>query len=142
MCASQPMTRVPYQRSQRVIVWPLGLLPLLLAFAAYRVSSQHIASVEATLATDEFIRSVDEALSAVQQAEAGQRGYLLTGSAEYLTPFTEGKARIERQWPRVAASAARNGAQGNITQLHTLIEQKISELQETIDLRQKASLAA
>jgi signal transduction histidine kinase len=136
------MTRVPYQRSQRVIIWPLGLLPLLLAFAAYRVSSQHIASVEATLATDEFIRSVDEVLSTVQQAEAGQRGYLLTGGPEYLTPFTEARGRIKEEWAKVAASAARNGAQGNITQLHRLIEQKMSELQETIDLRQRAGLVA
>jgi signal transduction histidine kinase len=135
------MKRVPYQRSQRVVIWPLGLLPLLLAFAAYRVSSQHVASVEATLATDEFIRNVDEVLSTVQEAEAGQRGYLLTGEAQYLSPFTEAKAKLQARWPRVAASAARNGAQEQIGRLHALIEQKIAELQDTVDLRQKAGLA-
>ncbi len=136
------MPRVPYQKGQRIIVWPLALLPLVLAFAAYHVSSQHVASVEATLATDEFIRNIDELLSTVQNAEAGQRGYLLTGRAEYLAPFTEAKLRLRSRWPKVETGAALNGVpRAKTAELKRLIDQKMAELEETIDLRRRVGLA-
>jgi signal transduction histidine kinase len=136
------MKRVPYQKGQRIIVWPLALLPLVLAFAAYHVSSQHVASVEATLAADEFIRNLDELLSTVESSETGQRGYLLTGDAQYLTPFIEGRVNLRSQWAKVSAGAARNGVpHANTAKLHALIEQKMAELQETIDLRKRVGLA-
>ena len=132
----------PYQKGQRIIVWPLALLPLLLAFVAYRISSQHVAGVEATLATDEFIRSIDDVLTTVQDAETGQRGYILTGEAQYLRPFTEAKKKFETQWPQIADRAARNGAQTKVAELHLLIERKMAELQETVDLRRRTGLAS
>lgn len=136
------MKRVPYQKGQRIIVWPLALLPLVLAFAAYHVSSRHVATVEATLATDEFIRNLDELMSTIESSETGQRGYLLTGDSQYLTPFSQGKAKLQSQWSKVDRGAARNGVpHAQTAELHALIERKMSELQETVDLRQKAGLA-
>ncbi len=136
------MKKVPYQKGQRIIVWPLALLPLVLAFAAYHVSSQHVTTVEATLATDEFIRNLDELLSTVESSETGQRGYLLTADSEYLTPFIQGKAKLRSQWAKVDIGAARKGVpHEQVAELHALIERKMGELQETVDLRQKAGLA-
>jgi hypothetical protein len=46
------MTRPLLRRSQSSLIW-LGVLPLLHAFVAYTVSTQHVNSVEQTLATSD-----------------------------------------------------------------------------------------
>ncbi len=137
------MKKSSLQRSQRFIVW-LGILPLLLAFVAYRTSSQHVASVEATLSTDEFIRKLDELLSTIRDAETGQRGYLLTGQDRYLAPFLTAKANLQAKRSDIAVLASRNGVpRQDIANLNSFVDAKMAELQLTIDLQQahKASAA-
>ncbi len=124
-----------FQRSQRFLVW-LGILPLLLAFASYRASSQHIASVAATLATDEFIRRLDELLSTLQDAETGQRGYLLTGQQRYLDPFSDAQEDLPLRLAQMEVLATRNGIpRQQVAKLHRLVDQKMSEMRKTVDLR-------
>ncbi len=43
--------------------------------------------------TNEVITTVDEMRIAMQSAETGQRGYLLTGRTDYLTPYRDAIAR-------------------------------------------------
>lgn len=127
--------KVLFQRSQRFLIW-LGILPLVLAFVSYRRSSEHIASVKATLATDEFIRRLDELLSTVQDAETGQRGYLLTGQQRYLEPFFDAEADLPSRLAQMEVLADRNGIpRQEVAELHKDVEQKMAELRTTIDLR-------
>lgn len=136
------MHRATFRRTQRFILW-LGLLPLLLAWFAYSTSSAHVRSVEATLATQHFIRNLDELLSAIQDAETGQRGYLLTGQDRYLDPFHHALAILPKQLASLDTLAAANGVSPRqISQLRVLIDQKVSELELTIHLRQKSVQAA
>lgn len=131
---SKSKSRMP-PRSQHLVIW-LGLIPLLLAIAAYRTSSEHVASVAATLSTDEFIRKLDELLSTVQDAETGQRGYLLTDENEYLTPFTEAAANVERRLADIEARCQRNGVSPILQrELRQAIGAKMAELRETLELR-------
>ncbi len=134
-------TRMP-PRSQRLVIW-LGLIPLLLAIAAYRTSSQHIASVAATLSTDELIRKLDELLSTIQDAETGQRGYLLTGQNQYLSPFTDADTNIRHKLEDVEARASRNGIPSELQQqLRQAVIGKMGELRETLELRRTKGSAA
>ncbi|MBV9301852.1 MAG: CHASE3 domain-containing protein [Acidobacteriaceae bacterium] len=136
------MNILPHRSSQRLVIWPLGLLPILLAFAAYKTGSQHLESARATLSTTELIRSLDQLFSTLQDAETGQRGYLLTGEDQYLTPFESAKLRLPGQLSTLDRSAGRNGVpQSQMRELRRLIDSKMSELQETIDLRRTAGLA-
>lgn len=129
------------RRSQNLIIW-LGILPLLLASVAYRTSSQHVHSVQQTLSTVNFIQQLDELLSIMQDAETGQRGYLLTGQDRYLAPFKDAQASLPRMLAAVDSNAARHGVtQAQLTPLHTYIEQKMAELRKTVDLRRNAGLA-
>ncbi len=80
------MKRGALRPNPDVLLW-LGILPLVLAIMAYRTSSEHVRSVEQTLAMDDLIQRLDEVLSTMQDAETGQRGYLLTGQAQYRTRF-------------------------------------------------------
>ena len=136
------MKRGLFGKTQRLIIW-LGLLPLLLAYVAYRTSSEHVASVEATLSTAQFIRRLDELLSTIEDAETGQRGYLLTGEERYLAPFQEAKARLPQRLAEINALAAHNHvSMQNVEELQQLIQAKMEELNKTIDLKQHQSLAA
>jgi CHASE3 domain sensor protein len=51
----------------------------------------------------------------LQAAEAGQRGYLLTGQPEYREPFEQAQAQLEPQLSRIRAFFADDAAsQGNV----------------------------
>ncbi len=129
------MKRLLLQRSQRFIIW-LGVLPAVLGFVAYRTNSQHVASVEATLSTDNFIRRLDELLSTVQDAETGQRGYLLTGQDQYLGPFLTAQNQLNGRLAQVDTLAARNGVpREEMSRLHHVFNLKMTELEKTVTLR-------
>jgi signal transduction histidine kinase len=128
------MKKLLRQRSQPFIIW-LGILPILLALAAYRTSSQHVASVEATLSTDDFLRRLDELLSTIQDAETGQRGYLLTSDDAYLMPFRDAQSQLNDRLSHIDTLATRNGVgPEDLARLRDLVGRKMAELQRTIAL--------
>ncbi len=130
-------------RTQNFIIW-LGILPLLLAAGAYRTNSQNIKAVAATLSTNEFIQRLDELLSTVQDAETGQRGYILTGKQQYLQPFVDAEARLAERLSALDRLCKTNGVdRSEERQLGGLVHDKMSELSQTIALKKqgKAALA-
>lgn len=130
------------ERSRYLNIW-LGCLPGLLAFAAYTISTEHVESVKATLATDRFVVAVVQLLSTVKDAETGQRGYLLTGQDEYLAPYRKALQVIHERLARTEVEASANGVpQQQVRQMHALVMKKLDELRLTIDLRQSNGLAA
>lgn len=136
------MTRPLLRRSQSSLIW-LGILPLLLAFVAYQISSQHVRSVEQTLSTADFIQKLDQLLSTVQDAETGQRGFLLTGEASYLMPYTEATSALATRLSQVTASAPAHGiALNTVAELTRVVQAKMAELQHAVDLRRTAGFAA
>lgn len=135
------MNRGLLQKTQRFIIW-LGLLPLVLAFVAYRTSSQHVASVETTLSTDDFLRRLDELLSIIQDAETGQRGYLLTGEDRYLAPFSEAKSNLPQKLSQIEALARKRVSRENAAALRNAITDKMAEMEKTLDLRRQQGLTA
>lgn len=119
---------------QRLIIW-LGVLPLILTLAAYRTSSAHVESVQETLATGEFLRKLDELLSSVQDAETGQRGYLLTEQELYLQPFAEAAVSIPPLLSEVEVLGRRHGVPiATLRDLRAKVMAKLAELQMTVDL--------
>jgi signal transduction histidine kinase/ActR/RegA family two-component response regulator len=76
--------------------------------------------------------------SAVQDTETGQRGYLLTGQAVYLGPFTQAKARLSALQSKVRALTADNPVQrARLTELDALIAAKVGELDRSVALRRQ-----
>jgi PAS domain S-box-containing protein len=82
-------------------------------------------------------------LSNLQDAETGQRGYLLTGKESYREPFQSAlreQLAIRRTLRLLSAS---NAAQQAILEtVDRLVEAKFSELQQTMELRRTAGLDA
>jgi signal transduction histidine kinase/CheY-like chemotaxis protein/CHASE3 domain sensor protein len=92
------------------------------------------------------ITSLDALLSTMQDAETGQRGFVLTGEEKYLTPYNNALAEVEPRIEAVTTLTRDNQTQqARIPSLRRHIDAKLAELKQTIDLRrgkgQEAALA-
>jgi signal transduction histidine kinase len=79
----------------------------------------------------------------ILEAESGQRGYLITGRKEYLTPYTGALASISASLAAIDIYFGAPDEQRELVkQLHTLTETKLSELSETIRLHDEGKVYA
>ena len=89
----------------------------------------------------EVIIALDELLSSMQDAETGQRGFLLTNNEKYLEPYNSAVMAIPPKLDEIAQLTSDNPAQKpRITALKLHIGAKLAELKETIDLRRTQGL--
>jgi CHASE3 domain sensor protein len=80
--------------------------------------------------------SVARAFSLLQDAETGQRGYLLTGEDAYLEPFTRAAAEIDSELENLSQFVADvPGERQDVVALRAVADDKLAELRQTIDLR-------
>lgn len=93
--------------------------------------------------THEVLEKLEHVLSALKDAETGQRGFILTGEERYLEPYNSAAGEIQKDIDAVASLTWDNPEQQqNIEQLKKLTHDKLEELQETIELRRKAGMGA
>jgi methyl-accepting chemotaxis protein len=82
-------------------------------------------------------------LSELKDAETGQRGYLLTGNDTYLEPWEAASRKIKGTFTEVVNRTADNPSQQRrLASLSPLIDSKLAELKETIELRRTQDLEA
>lgn len=75
------------------------------------------------------------------RAESSQRGYLLTGQEDYLAPFAPATADLKKALDDIANLVSDNPQQIHaLATLRALLLQKLTELQQTIDLRKTGRL--
>src|ERR1700744_5041841 len=92
----------------------------------YRTQTQDRDRARQTSATQLPLAQV---LSLLQDAETGQRVYLLTGSDIYLRPFTEAQTTLSRALERLGAQVSATTAQAQaFGELQSLARQKLAEL--------------
>jgi len=84
-----------------------------------------------------------ELLAELQEAESGQRGYLLTRNESYLAPYVAATAKIDANFQRLApaASVLERGPE-RLAHLKLLSDAKRAEMQQTIDLLKSRDQAA
>ncbi|MHC5851833.1 response regulator [Nostoc sp.] len=76
-------------------------------------------------------------------AETGQRGYIVTGEQRYLEPYNTAIQVVNQKVRELQRLTADNpNQQSRLDILQPLIDQKLAELQETIDLRQNQGFEA
>lgn len=84
------------------------------------------------------ISGIDGVLIRLQDAETGQRGFIITGSPDYLAPFEAGQRDLDDTMARLRSLMADNPAQTErLQRLHRLAQEKLAELSETIAIREK-----
>jgi PAS domain S-box-containing protein len=90
---------------------------------------------------DAVVAHTNALLSDVKDAETGQRGFLLTGKDSYLEPYRESSSRIRTEFSALQG-VVNSSEGGRLRALNKLVEEKLGELQHTIDLRTERGFAA
>ncbi|PHQ78513.1 MAG: hypothetical protein COB66_08765 [Coxiella sp. (in: Bacteria)] len=86
--------------------------------------------------THKVLDGLHKILSLLQDAETGQRGFLITGEQRYLAPYVAALPAIKKEIAHVKAlTSDNNNQQERITELTPLVTAKLEELNETIVLR-------
>jgi len=112
----------------------LGFVVLLSAvFGVAWVAERQARAFEAVRQAQEVENGLYRMLSLMQDAETGQRGYLLTSNPLYLAPYNAALAEVAAQRDRLARDLASDPDQIRALEgLSQLIEAKIAELRQTV----------
>lgn len=91
--------------------------------------------------SQDVITALTRILSSAQDAETGQRGFLLTNDPRYLQPYTAATQAIPARIAEITRLTDDNPLQqARIAQLKTHVAGKLAELRETIELRRTRGL--
>jgi two-component sensor histidine kinase len=119
----------------------VGLAASLLALAlviAQTVVAQQDARLRAMNEGDTLL-ALNDMMSAMLNAETGQRGYMLTGKHDYLTPYSSAKQRRDRAMMRLRAVSEKNPEAGfpqALARLEAMTEAKFDEMDRSVALVQ------
>jgi methyl-accepting chemotaxis protein len=93
--------------------------------------------------THEVIATLEKVLSALQDAETGQRGFIITGDESYLEPYNRGSENAEVQRKHLAELVSDNPRQSARAEaLGPIILERVSALANSIEVRRKQDFAA
>lgn len=127
----------------RKLVLQIGM-PTLLALMAWNayLAVSHLKGMQKiavlTMESAAIQAELSGVLNDLTDMETGQRGFLLSGDATYLQPYSQAKARIATDFVALRAGLARRRQpeQSLESQLESLAGSKRAEMQRTINLRQ------
>jgi CHASE3 domain sensor protein len=120
-------------------------IPTLLALMAWNayLAVSHLKRMQKITVLTMESSAIQAELSAVLKdltdMETGQRGFLLTGDATYLQPYSDAKGGVEANFValRAALTNRRENEQSLVSQLASLASSKQAEMERTINLRQQ-----
>jgi CheY-like chemotaxis protein/CHASE3 domain sensor protein len=116
------------------------ILVAVLSYAAHEGSSDSARRVTHTL---EVLEQLQTLLSTMQDAETGQRGYVLTGEDSYLAPYTNAQTALPGEFTSAHALILGNPEQQRrLDRLEHDATVKMQELGETVALRRQGDTAA
>ena len=118
------------------LVFPLACIAaaglMAISEGSYRRSVGRLSDMGTTSAVRTTIQVLAQSILA---AETGQRGYLMTGRAEYREPYDQALAKIDESFRLLDSYYARDPKpQQVLAKLHKLAETRLSELALTIQL--------
>ncbi|WP_052191271.1 response regulator [Luteibacter sp. 9133] len=92
---------------------------------------------EKVIHSQQTVTALSEILSSAQDAETGQRGFLLTGNDRYLEPYRAAVAGVPARLDTVREALRDNPAQlARLKEVGARLGDKFAELKTTIELRQ------
>jgi methyl-accepting chemotaxis protein len=120
-----------------------GLTLLLVIVVSYRNIAGLIENDDRVEQSHQVRVELADLLSELNDAETGQRGYLLTGIESYLQPYEAAVPEIKVTFAKVADLTADNPLQKpRLAKLSPLIDAKLAELEQTIALRRTQDIGA
>jgi len=145
VCARLNAGKRMIYRFRRGIIGPLAIFWLTVTVASVVMGavawSRFSRSLDASAEAEQVRESINQLFSVLQDAEASQRGYLLTGKGVYLEAFTNAARTFPVALERLAVSVRRDPAgQGVLNELRPLIDLELAELRQAIALRAEQGL--
>ena len=127
------------RRASAIAIAPTAVL-LIASASLILVSSYRLrASRDLVLDTYDVISMARSLLSSVRDAEANQRGYLITGHAEYLTTYRDAATNVPRLVTRLRELTGDNPEQQRrIKALTDATNVELAQLASTVDSLQKS----
>ena len=117
------------------VLFGLALILATVSWSSYTASSDRIEARTREAHTRDVLAEAQKSLSALQDAETGQRGYIITGRTDFLEPYEIGRANLYTSLERLAALTLDDPDQmARIAALRTAAGTKLAELAETIVL--------
>jgi PAS domain S-box-containing protein len=124
----------------------LGIAALILLVMAGMVYRDWVQYRQASADADHtrgILDSLQRLFSTIQDAETGQRGYLLTGEEKYLEPYYLAIQLASGEMAKLKSLLTRpEDRPEDLTRLRALLDEKFAELQRTIELRRSHGLQA
>ena len=115
---------------------------LLVVLGALYFSGRAAEEADSAVDASRLNNRVLNLLSSAQDAETGQRGYLLTGDARYLAPFTKSAVSIPAEIAALTPRLLEIGVpQSSLDNLKSLMDRKLAEMKRTVDLRSAGDTA-
>jgi len=137
---------VSLRRIRRPDRWYLAgalLIVAVVSFLSYRDWSAYQRSAPQVQHSRTLLQQVEDTLSSVRDAETGQRGFVLTGNPEYLDTYNAAIAELPAELDKLRALASDEPAvRTRVATLSDLIAEKLSELKQTVALRQSEGFDA
>jgi CHASE3 domain sensor protein len=120
-----------------------ALTLVIIAAVTYRTTAGFIENDQRVTFSFDVRAELRKLLSELQDAETGQRGYLLTGDEAYLEPYRTALGRISTSTDVLQhLTDGNSGQQRQLATMGPLIAAKLAELKRTIDLRRDSGLDA
>jgi len=117
------------------VLFGLALILATVSWTSYTASSDRIEARTREAHTKDVLAEAQKSLSALQDAETGQRGYIITGRTDFLEPYEIGRANLYSSLERLADLTLDNPDQMvRIGELRMAVAAKLAELAETIVL--------
>ena len=117
----------------------LVALGLVLSFWAFK---QIKGAAEARKHASVVINSANDVLSELLDAETGQRGFTLTGDEAFLEPYLAVRGSVNRHLEELRQLTSVSAAQAHLTGLAPLLDAKLAEMSQVIELRRNNDTAA
>jgi PAS domain S-box-containing protein len=134
------------QRSRSIVGIAVAVSSVVIIAAgvvAHRSIGRLSATGDAVVRAKEIELDYERLLSALRDAETGQRGYVLTTDEKYLTPYEAALRELEQRMDTAATHVqADGGSIDAFIPLQDLVARKLAELARTIELTREGKHAA
>src|SRR5690348_4406382 len=121
----------------------VGLVIILLVgngVVAYRNTRQLAEDAGSVAHTQAVLELTGGVLRTLLDAEAGQRGFLITGKEEFLEPYRQARARLDQQLKTLKDKTLDSSRQQDrLGELESLAADRLASLQKGIDLCRKSA---
>ena len=119
------------------------LILVIIGWVSYRSTIHHIRSTALVRQSALLNEAQDAVLLDLEDAERGERGYLITGDESYLKPYNEALSDFPRKLQDLQELSPDTAQkQAELDELQSLTSAKLAQLKATIDMRKQESFAA